>query len=121
VTAERTEVTRSTTQAVASERDAIAAAWNASLQSQRRALVSDMETASSRAVNRISVLAGLLVALGVLMTAVAVLLVRRPSARAKAGGGGGGGGASGGAYQPLRGYVVETGRTGDEIRITRTE
>ena len=78
VAAERTEVTRcATTQAVASERETIVAAWNASLQSQRQALVSDVETASSRAVNRISILAGLVVSLGILLTALAVLIVRR--------------------------------------------
>ena len=70
---------------VAAEREATVAALNASLQSQRQDLLSDAETASSRAVNHISVLAALVVSLGILLTALTVLILRRIAPRPKAG------------------------------------
>ena len=109
VATERTEFQRSTTQAIASERETIVAAWNASLQSQREALVRDAETASSRAVRHMSVLAGVVMSLGILLTALAVLIVRRIARPAKAG-----------MYDPGPGYIVETGPRDHELRVTRT-
>jgi len=102
VAAERTEIARDTSQAVASERDAMVAAFNTSLQAQGKDLVSEMETASSRAVNRIAVLAGMLVALGILLATLAVLIVRRIAPR-----------ATGGADKPRRRDIAETGATKD--------
>jgi hypothetical protein len=82
VATERKTIVTATTQSVANEREAIVAAWNQSLASQRQALIQDMETASGRAVNRFSFFAGVVVTLGILLAALAVLFVRRAAPKA---------------------------------------
>jgi hypothetical protein len=110
VAVERVEILRATTQAIASEREAVVGAWNQSLQSQRQALVTDVDTLSSRAAIRITVLAGVVVALTILLSVLAVLIVRRAAP----------GAAKDSARKPLREYVVETGPTENDIRVTRS-
>jgi hypothetical protein len=83
VAVEREQIIHAATTRVASERQSTIDQLNATIQTQRQALVQDMESATARSINRIFLLATVLVVVSVVVTVLAVLILRarRPMAR----------------------------------------
>jgi hypothetical protein len=81
VASQRAAAVKQVADAVASEREALVASLNASLQSQREGLLRDVEAATVRATGRLLVGACVVVLLGVLLTMLAVLILRRYAGR----------------------------------------
>ena len=77
VAKERDSAVKQVAHAVAAEREAVATALNVALEAQREAFVREAEAASGRMINRIFILACSAVSLGVVLTALASLVVRR--------------------------------------------
>ncbi len=76
VAVERKQIMHSATTRVASEREATIKQMDVSVQMQREGLVHDIESATARSINRVFVLACVVVALGVGSTVSAVLILR---------------------------------------------
>ena len=81
VAKERDAALKQVANAVSAEREAVAAALSVALQTQRAEFVREAEAASGRMINRIFILACSAVSLGVVLTAMASMVVRRYVAR----------------------------------------
>jgi len=81
VAKERDAALKQVANAVSAEREAVAGALNVALQTQRAEFVREAEAASGRMINRIFILACSAVSLGVVLTAMASMVVRRYVAR----------------------------------------